>query len=145
MSTSIAVNLNVTRKFLRPSIENTIISGRNRLNLKIIEEKMLNEAKKLTYEIDDHEILIEIQHYGGRTNLIDFTTDHLIALFFACDGAPDKDGRVIRQKTETIKDLIKHPRNPRHRIKAQKTVFVIPPNGFVEPGQRRYSHYSSTP
>ena len=107
--------------------------GAESLDLEIIQEKMLNEAKKLTYEIDDPEILIEIQHYGGRTNLIDFTTDHLIAIFFACDGAPEKDGRVIRQKTETIKDLIKRPRNPRHRIKAQKTVFVIPPNGFIEP------------
>ena len=107
--------------------------GAESLDLEVIQEKMLNEAKKLTYEIDDSEILIEIQHYGGRTNLIDFTTDYLIALFFACDGAPNKDGRVIRQKTETIKDLIKHPRNPRHRIKAQKTVFVIPPNGFIEP------------
>ena len=107
--------------------------GAESLDLEIIQGKMLNEAKKLTYEIDDSEILIEIQHYGGRTNLIDFTTDYLIALFFACDGAPDKDGRVILQKTETIKDLIKRPRNPRHRIKAQKTVFVIPPNGFIKP------------
>ncbi|MYK93686.1 tetratricopeptide repeat protein, partial [Candidatus Poribacteria bacterium] len=107
--------------------------GAESLDLEIIQGKMLNEAKKLTYEIDDPEILIEIQHYGGRTNLIDFTTDYLIALFFACDGAPDKDGRVILQKTETIEDLIKRPRNPRHRIKAQKTVFVIPPNGFIEP------------
>ncbi|RKU33758.1 hypothetical protein C6499_00745 [Candidatus Poribacteria bacterium] len=106
--------------------------GAASLALEIIQGQMLNEAKKLTYEIDDSEILIEIQHYGGKTNLIDFTTDYLIALFFACDGSPEKDGRVIRQKTETIKDLIKHPRNPRHRIKAQKTVFVIPPNGFIE-------------
>ena len=107
--------------------------GAESLDLEIIQGKMLNGAKKLTYEIDDFEILIEIQHYGGRTNLIDFTTDYLIALFFACDGGPEKNGRVIRQKTETIKDLIKRPRNPRHRIKAQKTVFVIPPNGFIEP------------
>ena len=36
----------------------------------------------------DFEILTELQHYGGKTNLIDFTTDYLIALFFACDGSP---------------------------------------------------------
>ena len=126
------MNLNVTRKFLRPSIENTPISGVESLDLEVIQGKILNEAKKLTYEIDDSEILIEIQHYGGRTNLIDFTTDPLIALFFACDGVPGKDGRIILQKTETIEDLIKRPRNPRHRIKAQKTVFVIPPKGFIE-------------
>ena len=105
------------------------------LDMEIIQEKILNEARTYTYEIDDSEILIEIQHYGGRTNLIDFTTDYLTALFFACDGAPNKDGRVIRQKTEPIKDLIKRPRNPRHRIKAQKTVFVIPPKGFIEPAK----------
>ena len=107
--------------------------GTESLDLEAIQRKILNEAKKHSYAIDDSEILIEIQHYGGGTNLIDFTTDYLIALFFACDGAFGKDGRIILQKTEIIKDLIKHPRNPRHRVKAQKTVFVIPPSGFIEP------------
>ena len=83
-------------------------------------------------EIDDFEILTELQHYGGKTNLIDFTTDYLIALFFACDGQPDKDGRVILQKTGKIKDMIKPPRNPRHRVIAQKSVFVRPTKGFIE-------------
>lgn len=86
-------------------------------------------------EIDDFEILTELQHYGGKTNLIDFTTDYLIALFFACDGQPDKDGRVILQKTVKIKDMIKPPRNPRHRVIAQKSVFVRPPKGFIEPAE----------
>lgn len=86
-------------------------------------------------EIDDFEILTELQHYGGKTNLIDFTTDYLIALFFACDGQPDKDGRVILQKTGKIKDMIKPPRNPRHRVIAQKSVFVRPPQGFIEPAE----------
>ena len=44
---------------------------------------------------DDIEILTELQHFGGKTNLIDFTEDYLIALFFACDGSHDKEGRVI--------------------------------------------------
>lgn len=86
-------------------------------------------------EIDDFEILTELQHYGGKTNLIDFTTDYLIALFFACDGQPDKDGRVILQKTGKIKDMIKPPRNPRHRVIAQKSVFVRPTKGFIEPAE----------
>ena len=46
--------------------------------------------KKMTLKF-----LTELQHYGGHTNLIDFTTDNHIALFFACDGSPDKDGRII--------------------------------------------------
>ena len=49
-------------------------------------------------ETTDFEILTEIQHYGGKTNLIDFTTDYFIALFFACDGHHDKKGRIILQK-----------------------------------------------
>ncbi len=97
-------------------------------------EGILNVVGKDNYETDDFEILTEIQHYGGKTNLIDFTTDYLIALFFACDGHPNENGRVIIQdKTGIIKEWIKHPRNPRHRVIAQKSVFVRPPKGFIEP------------
>ena len=93
----------------------------------------LNIGGESTEEAIDFEILTEIQHYGGKTNLIDFTTDCRIALFFACDGEPDKDGRVIFQKTDKIRGMIAHPRNPRHRVIAQKSVFIRPPGGFIEP------------
>ena len=93
----------------------------------------LNVIREDIDETTDFETLTEIQHYGGRTNLIDFTTDYFIALFFACDGHHEKKGRVILQKTEEIQDIIKHPRNPRHRVIAQKSVFVRPPKGFIEP------------
>ena len=79
----------------------------------------------------DFEILTEIQHYGGKTNLIDFTTDYFIALFFACDGHHDDPGRVILQKTQEIQNIIEHPQNPRHRVIAQKSIFVRPPKGFI--------------
>ena len=90
-----------------------------------------------TEEAIDFEILTEIQHYGGKTNLIDFTTDYFIALFFACDGRYDEDGRVILQKIDEIRDMdmIKHPRNPRHRVIVQKSVFIRPPRGFIEPDE----------
>ena len=94
---------------------------------------VLDEDEEDADETIDFELLTEIQHYGGKTNLIDFTTDYFIALFFACDGHYDKDGRVILQKTEAIKEMLKHPRNPRHRVIAQKSVFVRPPKGFIEP------------
>ena len=92
-----------------------------------------NVAGEDTDETIDFEILTEIQHYGGKTNLIDFTTDYFIALFFACDGHPDEDGQVILQKTDEIRNMIAHPRNPRHRVVAQKSVFVRSPKGFIEP------------
>ena len=92
-----------------------------------------NTVGEPTQETMDFEILTEIQHYGGKTNLIDFTTDHFIALFFACDGHYDEDGRVILQKIDEIRSMIAHPRNPRHRVIAQKSVFIKPPRGFIEP------------
>ena len=86
-----------------------------------------------TEETIDFEILTEIQHYGGKTNLIDFTTDYFIALFFACDGRYNEDGRVILQKIDGVRGMIAHPRNPRHRVVVQKSVFIRPPRGFIEP------------
>lgn len=98
-------------------------------------ESVMNASRESSDEAVNFEILTQIQHYGGNTNLIDFTTDYFIALFFACDGSPDEDGRVILQKTETITNMIKHPRNPQHRVIAQKSVFIRPPNGFIEPNK----------
>ena len=93
----------------------------------------LKTGGELTEEAIDFEILTDIQHYGGKTNLIDFTTDFFIALFFACDGRYTEDGRVILQKIDEIRSLIAHPRNPRHRVIVQKSVFIRPPNGFIKP------------
>ena len=95
--------------------------------------RMFSVREEDTAETVDFEILTEIQHYGGKTNLIDFTTDYLVALFFACDGHHDKDGRVILQKADEIQGMIKYPRNPRHRVAGQKSVFVRHPKGFIEP------------
>ncbi|MDE0313943.1 MAG: tetratricopeptide repeat protein [Candidatus Poribacteria bacterium] len=124
-------------------------------NIELVQKEMLAAAKRHTghlpqdFRVDvtalpsfigesteeaiDFEILTEIQHYGGKTNLIDFTTDYFIALFFACDGRYNEDGRVILQKIDEIRDMIAHPRNPRHRVIAQKSVFIRPPRGFIEP------------
>ena len=110
--------------------------GEEPFDIKAIQDQMLEAARSYTYEMDDMEILTELQHYGGQTNLIDFTTDYHIALFFACDGAGDKDGRaVLLPKTEDIEDPINPPRNPRNRVIAQKSTFVRPHEGFLEPEQ----------
>ena len=78
------------------------------------------------------EILTELQHYGGKTNLIDFTTDFLIAIFFACTGEPNENGRVILlRKTKDIENMIFLPLNPRHRVIAQKSIFLHPPTGLI--------------
>ena len=95
---------------------------------------MLKEAKKYTGETDEDEIQHALQHYGGKTNLIDFTKDFFIALFFACDGSPDEDGRVIlKDAAGDIKTWIEVPLSPQNRVLAQKSIFVSPPKGFIEP------------
>lgn len=110
----------------------------NEFNIEVVHEEILAEAAGYSHETEDPiEVLTQLQHYGGKTNLIDFTTDYLIALFFACDNSDSlaKDGRLILlQKTDEWKDLILRPRNPRHRVIAQKSVFVRHPNGFLYPG-----------
>ena len=62
---------------------------------------IINEAVQRSIETQTLELLTELQHYGGKTNLIDFTIDYLIAIFFACSGEPKEDGRVfLLQRTK---------------------------------------------
>ena len=97
------------------------------------QDEILEQAKTYTDTTDKFEILTELQHYGGKTNLIDFTKDYKVALFFACYGSLGKPGRVIiLPKTETIKQILKHPQHPKKRVIAQKSVFVQPPKGYIE-------------
>ena len=49
--------------------------------------------------VSDLSILTQLQHYESQTNLIDFTTDFNIALFFACDGQPgEMEGLLFRKE-----------------------------------------------
>ena len=76
------------------------------IDIEFIQTSMLPVVQNYADETDDEfGIMAELQHYGGATNLIDFTTDYFNALFFACDGSSDEDGRVILlQQKEAIKD-----------------------------------------
>ena len=101
-------------------------------NIEVVQKEILQEAKRHTDERDDFEILTQLQHHGGKTNLIDFTTDFHIALFFACDSHPEKDGRVILKQRESVKDHLWEPHHPKNRVLSQKSMFVRPPQGFIE-------------
>ena len=106
-------------------------------DIETVQMEILKEAQKYTSETEPFEVLTQLQHYGGKTNLIDFTTDYLVALFFACDGSPDKDGRVILlKKSGEMKPHIKEPRNTNNRVIAQKSIFVQPPEGLVQPDEK---------
>ena len=106
------------------------------LNIGFAQDEILEEVKGYAEERTDFDVLTRLQHYGGKTNLIDFTTDCLVALFFACDGASDDDGRVVLlQKSKAIEKghKIEPPRILENRVIAQKSIFVSPTNGYIEP------------
>ena len=108
------------------------------INTKFVQTEMRSAVQNYANETageSEFEIMGELQHYGGKTNLIDFTTDYLRALFFACNGSPDEDGRVILlQRNEEIdkKYNIEKPQSPINRVIAQKSIFVQPPDGFID-------------
>ncbi|MDE0485121.1 MAG: FRG domain-containing protein [Candidatus Poribacteria bacterium] len=110
------------------------------LGVEVVQKDELTYAKRYGYtqKTDDFEILTEIQHFGGKTNLLDFTTYYPIALFFACLISPFKDGRIILlDKNGVIKDWIREPcdPDPKSRVRVQKSIFVRPPEGFIEPDE----------
>lgn len=105
-------------------------------DIEAFQEVMLTSANKFSRKpISELERLSEIQHYGGKTNLVDFATDYLIAFFMACDGSPDEDGRIILQKRESVEPYIEEPYEPINRVIAQKSIFVRHPDGFIQPNE----------
>lgn len=94
----------------------------------------IGSMKRRVLKTKEDEILARIQHYGGKTNLIDFTTDYLIALFFACLGSNDEDGRVIllKNKDESGNYKIKKAPSIIRRAETQKSIFVEPDKGFID-------------
>lgn len=103
--------------------------------IEFVEKEILEAARKYTEKTDELDILIELHHHGGITNLIEFTTDSHIALFFACDGSPNENGRIILQKRDSVVSYLKQPHEPTKRVIAQKVVFVQPPKGFINPDE----------
>ena len=70
-------------------------------------EQLLERARRRGFQerqgksYRDLELLADLQHYGAATCLIDFTTNTLIALWFACqDEAPQTAGKVVAMATD---------------------------------------------
>ena len=95
----------------------------------------------------DLELLAELQHHGAATCLIDFTTNALVALWFACEAETDQAGKVVAMATDNFElfSTVKYddlqndideflykdklwkwaPSHMSNRIVAQQSVFVL--------------------
>lgn len=118
------------RPYLKSEIEAPDIMG----SQNVILEKVRRYLPEIS-ALGDDEILTHLQHYGCKTNLIDFTSDYLIALFFACEDLDSEDGRVIllrRKPLSATYRVIKTLRTV-SRVESQKSILVESLTGFVEP------------
>ena len=114
------------------------------------EETIIDRAKHhLGFKTPNIEILAQLQHHGGKTNMIDFTGNIHIALFFACNGSFDKDGRIVLFNASGITQnpdidhkntndyMIFTPASREPRAIFQSSVFVYSPRGYIEKNDER--------
>ena len=137
---------NVSSRLWRKFAKNTQNYDVPRVDISKVEDELFCGVQKHVPTPDEKKIdlLSEIQHFGGDTNLIDFTTNYLIALFFACEKLFDENGRVILQDKDKDEerdmivepDIPQNPRDSQHRIVVQKSVFFRGPDGFFNPEER---------
>ena len=86
----------------RSGIDREIEEQRGKLFCDILSELSLNTLtsfhpytnSRLDLRVSPYSYWAAAQHYGVRTNLIDFTTDAAIAVFFACSTTPTSDGQT---------------------------------------------------
>ena len=99
-----------------------------------LEAEIVERARQYTTLDHKDEILAEIQHFGGATNLLDFTDDYLIALYFASVDRDRKDGRIVLHWPNP--NTVIRPKQTNNRVVSQKSAFVRPRRGFIVPDSR---------
>ena len=117
-----------------------------------VEEDYIEEARKhIRSDAPDIEVVTELQHYKGKTNLIDFSRNLYIALFFACETRTKEKGRIIAVNIANLKttkidykknkekifkeDILAEPTGKNPRVIFQSSVFVHPYKGYLEKEQ----------
>ena len=136
-------------KLLKNKNNNT--DNKSHLPVLKFEETIVDRARRhFGLKTPNIEILTELQHHGGKTNLIDFTENIHVALFFACNGSFKEDGRIILFNTSGITEnpdidynsandyAIFTPAGRDPRVIFQSSVFVHVPEGHIGKNDERY-------
>lgn len=116
------------------------------ITLSQVQREMLGTARQFTSEVDEHQILATLRHNGGPVNLVDFTTDYNVALFFACDESVAdnrEDGRLIVLDKDRLETIV--PKVPSNRVLAQKSIFVVPSEGSGVLSHSQVEHILTIP
>ena len=110
-------------------------------NIGSAQQRRIELAKQYAPHLRDDDLLTHLQHLGGKTNLIDFTRDLNVALFFGSYSSPDRDGRVILMEEPPVRreqrDVIASSKlvargNPANMTDVQKSVWVEPMCGYID-------------
>lgn len=104
------------------------------------QERRIKLARQYAPDLSDDDVLTRLQHLGGKTNLIDFTRDLNIALFFGSYSSLGEDGRVILMEAPLLlreaRDMFAPyklvPRgSPASMTDVQKSLWVEPKDGYI--------------
>ena len=139
----------VTSGLYRQYSDAKLLTEQDNFSILDEQEKIIKGARKhLSDGASDIEVLTALQHYGGKTNLIDFTKNLYIALFFACTGKFDDEGQLILMDKATLnntainynefkeiiqtENILTFPTGKSPRAIFQSSAFVHPRKGYLE-------------
>ena len=91
------------------------------------------------YELGGADIQSEIQHHLGKTRRIDMSQCPYVALFFACYGGGDHNGRIMFFNGDELKshgELTYPEYIDNTRFKNQESVLFIPNDGYIKPSDK---------
>ena len=95
-----------------------------------------SRSNKIYDKLEESDIQSEIQHHLGKTRRVDMTKCPYIALFFACYGGGNHDGRIMfftRNELESSGELTYPKYIDKSRFKNQESVLFIPKGGYIKP------------
>ena len=123
--------LPIHRKQLLENLDLLMESAEKEFNL-----EFQSRANRIYDESGESDIQSEIQHHLGKTRRVDMSKCPYTALFFACYGSGNHDGKIMffnRDELKSHGELTYPEYIDNTRFKNQESVFFIPKGGYIKP------------